>query len=145
MRVERVVDGVKETYVAKEDMEQAIQTETEYRFQLAHSAKIHSSSLAYQLGYLSDTEVAKQILEGTYEIPDDIDDATALILDEIARIGMEIVSHDREKITITPEDFCRYWKGVKEKTSSSISDIHFAHYKAAVHSDKISALLSRKS
>jgi hypothetical protein len=144
MRVERVVDGVKETYVVKEDMEQAIQTETEYRFQLAHSAKIHSSSLAYQLGYLSDTEVAKQILEGTYEIPDDIDDATALILDEIARIGMEIVSHDGEKITITPEDFRRYWKAAKEKTSSSISDIHFAHYKAAVHSDKITALLSKK-
>jgi hypothetical protein len=108
-------------------MVQVIQEETECRFHLAHSTGITTSSLAKKLGYLSDTDIARQILDGTYDIPDDVDDATALVLEEIARIGLTLQSGEGEKIVVTPEDFRTYWNRVREKTGSSNSKIHFGH------------------
>ena len=93
-------------------MVSCIQQESECRFHLAHSARITKSSLAYQLGYLSDTEIAREILEGTYDIPNDVDETTELILDEISRPGMRIQVGD-EVIEISKEDFQRYWNAVK--------------------------------
>jgi hypothetical protein len=36
------------------------------------------------------------------------------------------------KIIIMPEDFKRFWKKVNEFTLSSMSGIHYGHYKAAI-------------
>ena len=47
-------------------------------------------------------------------------------------------------ITITPEEFQYFWKRVKERTSSSLSGIHYGHYKAAANSDRISGFLAKK-
>ena len=132
------------TYTNQEDMVRCIQEETEVRFQLAHSAPITQTSLARKLGYLSDTEVAAQILDGTYDIPDEVDDATVVLLEEIARLGLQLVNGKGEKFVVTPEDFQRYWQGVRERTSSSISKVHFGHYIAATKSDKITNFLSGK-
>lgn len=76
-----VVDGTIENIEDKEEMEAEIQKVTELRFDYAHSAKITLSSLSEKLGYLSDTEFAEQLLSGTAEIPDDVDDTTALVLE----------------------------------------------------------------
>ena len=38
------------------------------------------------------------------------------------------------------EDFIAFWKGAREKTSSSLSGRHFGHYKAASRSNKISEI-----
>ncbi len=45
---------------------------------------------------------------------------------------------------ITKEDFCFYWRKAKETTSSSWSNIHFRHFKAAVKSEMISNFLANK-
>lgn len=42
------------------------------------------------------------------------------------------------ELEITRGDFQRYWKGVKERTSSSMSGQHFGHYKSAAHCDELS-------
>ena len=102
-RVERVVNGVKEEFVTKESIEECIQEESLARFQLAHSAKINKSSLSWKLGYLSDTDIAREMLEGTYDIPDDVDDVTHMVLTEISKLGMELVAGNGEKIVVTPE------------------------------------------
>ena len=57
-------------------------------FHLATEAPIEKTSLIEQLGYLGDSAIAQQIIEGSYDIPDEVDDATALILEEIGRIGI---------------------------------------------------------
>ena len=45
---------------------------------------------------------------------------------------------------IEAEEFKYYWRKVREKTSSSISGIHFGHYKSAVYSPSLSNFLARK-
>ena len=41
-------------------------------------------------------------------------------------------------VCITKEDFIRYWKKVRELTTSSVSRLHFGHYKAAAQDDDLS-------
>ena len=141
--VQRMVDGVVQESTTKEETEEFVFEENEYRLQLAADAPISKTRLLEQLGYLADTEVAQQIIEGTFEIPDDIDDATALVLEEIGRIGVQMTSGEIT-LSITPEEFQYFWKRIKEGTASLYSGIHYGHYKAAAHSDKISSFLSKK-
>ena len=126
-------------------MESCIQRECETRFLLGHSAPISKHKLlAEQLGYLSDGEVARQIITGVYEIPDDLDPVTTLVLHEIGKMGMKLVTGDGEEIIVTQADYIKYWKRVRENTTSSMSGLHHGHYKAAVHSDKISKILAQQ-
>ena len=135
--------GGTEDSTCKEDTEGFIFDTIEYRFQLANDAPISKTMLIDQLGHLADTDIAQQIVEGSFEIPDEIDDSTALILEEIGKIGVKMTNGD-VTITITPEEFQYFWKRVKERTSSSLSGIHYGHYKAAAHSDRISSFLAKK-
>ncbi len=76
--------------------------------------------------------MARSIIAGTYDIPSDMDPATKMILKEIGRLGIKILNGKGSKITITPEDFKRFWRRVKEFTSLSMSGVHYGHYKAAI-------------
>ena len=140
LRVQRVVEGEVKEYTVQEDVEQAIQQECKVRFSLAHSAPIMNLLLGEKLRYLSDESLAKTIRTGTYDIPTNLEPATAMILKEIGRLGMKIVNGDNSKIIITPEDFKRFWKKVNKFTSSSMLGVHYGHYKAAIQD-----LLSTKS
>ncbi len=101
------------------------------RFSLAHSASIMNLLLDKKLRYLLDKSLAKAIITGTYNIPTNLDTATAMILQEIGKLGMKIVNGNNNKITITPEDFMNFWKKVNEFTLLSMSGVHYGHYKAA--------------
>jgi hypothetical protein len=103
--VQRVVGGKVKEYVTQEDVEQAIQRECKVQFSLAHSAPIMSTLLGERLCYLSDKELARFIIAGTYNIPSDMDPAIKMILEKIGRLGMKILNGKGSKIIITPEDF----------------------------------------
>ena len=109
VKVERYVNGQLETNTEQDNMVSCIQEETEYRFLLAHSAKITNTTLVEKLGYLLDAKVAEELITGRMDVPDDVDNVTALILDKISQLGMNFVSGDGG-ITVTPDDFKRYWK-----------------------------------
>jgi hypothetical protein len=144
LRVQRVVNGKVKEYVVQEDVEQAIQRECEVRFSLAHSAPIMTTLLGERLCYLSDKELARSIIAGTYYIPLDMDPATKMILEEIGRLGMKIVNGEGSKIVITPEDLKRFWRKVKEFTSSTMSGVHYGHYKAAIQDDLSTEILAQQ-
>jgi len=141
--VSRMVDGVAQDSQSQEETERFVFDETEFRFQLAADAPISKTKLLEQLGYLADTDIAQQLIEGKFDIPDDVDDATALILEEISSIGVKLTNGEIS-ITITAEEFRYFWKRIKERTASSYSRIHYGHYCAAAHSDKISSFLAKK-
>ena len=88
--------------------------------------------------------MVEALIAGTMDIPDDVDDVTALIIDEISQLGMKLVAGNGEEIPVSPDDFKRYWKQAREKTNSSMSLVHFGHYKAATTSDRVSAFLAKK-
>ena len=95
-----------------------------------------------QLGYLANLEIAQQIIGEYFKIPTEMDDATALILDEIERIGTQ-VKLGKTTSTISADKFYYCWKQVKEGTSSSYSRIHYGHYKSAAHSKRVSRFLAQ--
>ncbi len=86
--------------------------------------------LSHQLRYLSDRDLATQIITGTYDIPSDLDEPTRLILEEIGKMGVKVGHEDGREIIITLADFTWFWKRVHEFTSSG-GPIHYSHYKAA--------------
>ncbi len=62
-------------------MNTEIQKVTKQRFDLSMSALITMTSLRGQLGFLSDTDFAIQMLSGEAHIPSDIDASTTLVLE----------------------------------------------------------------
>ena len=64
--------------------------------------------LANKLKCLSDKDIAKEIVEGTYGIPTDLNEASKLIIEEIGKLGMKIRNEERKEMVITPEDFINF-------------------------------------
>jgi hypothetical protein len=79
-----------------------------------------------------------------YKIPSDTDPTTKLILEEIGKLGVKLVNEEGTKIIITPEDFQRYWNRVGELTSSSMSGVHYGHYKVAIQCDISTKILAQQ-
>ena len=104
---------------------------------MANHAPICHGALFELLGYSADTATAESILEGTFQPPEDADGPTLILLEEIARIWKKMEGGE-VNIVISPEDFRYYWKRAKERTASSYSGLHFAHYKSAAFSDYLS-------
>ena len=62
------------------------------------------------------------------------------------QVTSPIDKDDRISPMVTREDYQKYWKPSKEKTSSSYSGLHFGHWKAASESDyllEVHALLPK--
>ena len=81
--------------------------------------------LAGKLRYLEDEEIAKAIVDGTYDIPPELDEATKYILQEIGNMGREIRKGEGHEITFTTDDFQTFWGKVSEWATSSLSTIHY--------------------
>ena len=144
LRVQQVVDGKVKEYTVQDEVEHAIQHECKIRFSLAHSAPIMTTLLGERLRYLSDKALARSIIMGTYKIPSDMDPATKLILEEIGRLGIKLVNGEGNKIIITPEEFKHFWRKVNEFISSSMSGVHYGHYKAAIHNVSSTEILAQQ-
>jgi hypothetical protein len=100
------------------------------QFQLAYSAPCYRGQLFDDLGFMGDTECAQQILEGTYEYPQDTNIWTKKILQE-AQYTFSRISGTKIATMTTTKDFQDYWQRVDERTSSSFSGATFLYYKAA--------------
>jgi endonuclease/exonuclease/phosphatase family metal-dependent hydrolase len=136
-------DGTTREYSTKESVEEALMTELRTRFGRAATAPICQGVLYDLLGVYADTDAAIDILEGRFVPPADVDQRTLILLEEIANIWRKM-GEGEVSIAISTEDYQYYWKHVKERISSSISGLHFGHYKSIAHDDELSSLLARK-
>jgi hypothetical protein len=59
------------------------------RFFLGKRVSVHTGQLAAELGTISDTDVAKQIVDGSYTFPPDFNPAMVDLVMEIARLKLE--------------------------------------------------------
>jgi hypothetical protein len=142
-RVERIEDGVVVEYTEKEEIEQVVREMTQDRFTLAASSPLCNGLLGEELGYIADTEVAREILEGTFVPPEGTSDATIIVLEEISKIAQQVTSGS-VRLNMLPDEFSTYWGGVNERTSSSTSKIHFGHYKVAATRKRYATFFARK-
>ena len=92
----------------KEEAAQFIFDETGLRFQLAKDAPLSKTLLINDLGYLANTDTASQIINGTFPIPDEVDDITTIILEEIGRIG-GLTQSGGIDYTVSLDDFRYFW------------------------------------
>ena len=58
------------------------------------------SLLGNKLRYLSDEELAKTIVDGTYDIPADLDDTTKLMLKEVGKMGSKIRNGEGKELPV---------------------------------------------
>ena len=107
------------------------------------SAPITMSSLRTRLGFLSDTDFANSLLAGDVNIPLDVDDVTATILNKSIHL-FGLLKEGHGVMDITANHFRYYWKRFKERTSSSISNAHAGHNKSATHSNTVTNFLAWK-
>ena len=114
------------------------------RFYLAEQAPICQDRLRGEFGYQADTLAARQVLKGTYVYSENFDQSTKEILEECARVR-SVITAGSVKTNLKRGGWQQRWGKAKEKTSSSVSRLHFDHYKAGAKSELISHLHALKT
>ena len=143
LQAQEEIQGHTITHTSRMGVEGAIQRECESRFRLGHCAPIERTALGTVDGFLTDNKVAQEIIMGTYTIPPDMDEGTALLLAEIGKVGKAVRARGQpEHLLVTKEDYQSYWPRLKENTSSSFSGFHLGHHMSAAKSDEMSTLLA---
>ena len=123
----------------KDTVEQKIMENNENHFRLTESTPPMNELLLSDLGFLSDTDGAKRILNRTYLCPEGVDAYTKNFITSL-QITTPIDPADFIPNTVSLQDYQAHWKRSKEHTSSSISGLHFGHWKAAAESNFLSKL-----
>jgi hypothetical protein len=73
-----------------------------------------------------------------------MDPATKLILEEIGKLGVKIMNREGYEIVITPNEFQSFWRRMNEFTLSSMSRVHYDHYKAAIQDEVGTKVLAQQ-
>eukprot|EP00956_Cyclotella_meneghiniana_P004926 scaffold6070_cov41-Cyclotella_meneghiniana.AAC.5 len=131
-------DGGLEEARTQEEVEHMVWDEIHgKRFYLAEQAPVCKGRLRGDFGYMANTSAAKEVLAGEYDFPLDGHQGTKDIFDEVARIR-SIVPENSVSTDLRRPAWKEKWRGSSEKTSSSLSGLHFGHYIAGASSEVIS-------
>ena len=113
---------------SKTDIEQAILDEHARRFTQASDTPFLLEPLYSLIGPLGVSEACDQILQGTFAPPPGTDPYSARLIQAL-RSCDSVPSNTRWSVSF--DEYCQFGKRRRETTSSSISGVHFGHYKAA--------------
>ena len=114
------------------------------RFYSAEHAPICKGRLRGEFGYLANTLAGDKVLDGTYDYLADFHSATKELLEECARIRAQVPENSVSDF-LGCREWQRRWLRAKEKTSLSVSTLHFGHYMAGAKSNRISYVHSLKT
>ena len=125
-------NGVMVELTSKAEIERALLLENESKYhQTEGYSQLLSGALLEDIGLLGDGPYVRNILNGSYIIPDSANPGTRMYLSSL--LIPPGTNRTRKKHTI--EDFKLGWKKMKERTSSH-GPAHFGHYKAGcLHKD----------
>ena len=131
-------------YATKEGIESQAAEALSKRFRLAtHAPILQDERLFADFGYLGNTDATRQVLEGTYDYPEDMDTHTRMLLEEAHHIFKKM--SDEEIIDmVSTSDFQYFWQRANENIQSSESNITFSHYKAQSQDEHLSAMQAAK-
>jgi hypothetical protein len=122
----------------QEEVQNAIFNEVHWKwYNLAEEASFCNGVLRGQFHYMSTLPTARSVLDGSYEFPLDIDEATKELFKECTKVRL-IVPANLIIGMISRERWHQLWKKVKEDTSLSLSGLHFGHYISGADCDYIS-------
>ena len=118
--------GVIECF-SKLEVEDACIKENYSRFTQNADTPFLQPPLSHDIGFLAETDKANDILQGTYTPPEDTDQFTKLLIQELK---MPLCIKDSSPLSdqITPEDNAIAWRKQKENISSN--GLHFGHHKS---------------
>ena len=131
-------DGDRRLVTSKREIEQACINENLARFTQSHGTPLTVEPMRSALGLLADTEIAQDILNGTWEPPDEVDVYTKLLLKEM-KVPDALREAPPMDYQVSVGDHTRGWNKQKERISSAPSGLHFGHYKAGVEDEDIAS------
>jgi hypothetical protein len=139
-RIEVLEDDEYVEKTAQADVESHTMAMCSARFWLTENTPLRVEPMCSALGpFAIDTVAARALLQGTYVVLEETDDYTREFLQSI-QASAPLDPQSQLSCEITKEDFQRYWKKPRERTSSSISGLHYGHYKAAATDDTLSKI-----
>jgi hypothetical protein len=94
-------------------------------------------------GFLANTVLADQVLQGSYIYPKNMDTHTKLLLQEAQHIFHRLSKGEVVDLESTT-DFQSYWQHANEDIQSSKSGCYFGHYKAASFDRYLSTMHTAK-
>ena len=100
---------------------------------------MRSLQLQQYFGILGNTTAPSKVLKGTYVAPEGSSKSVVGILQMIWEVAAGVKDRMVD-ILITLLDYIQYWKCYREKASSSVSVIHFGHWKAAVSINEVAEI-----
>jgi len=119
--------GTKENHYTKESIEEACLAEAKAQFTQANRMAFLTEPLLLELGVIGILGAQfDQIADGNYLPPPDTPNNAKHLLPLLQQ--PTTVSDHPQKITM--DQHKQGWKKAKETTSSSLSGMHFGHYKA---------------
>jgi len=95
---------------------------------------MNHSELPNLLGCLGNTKAEAEILDSTFQYPEDTDEATKDVLTTLSRFAT-LFSGKQLNTKISVKEYKRFWLHCREQISSSYSGLHFDQYKACACSD----------
>ena len=126
-------DGTVRDVTEQSEMERAISDSVHARNRQASDTPFNCGQLFQDVGPLGISEAAKRILDGSYDIPADVDDITKKYIPLLRKeAATPLMSLDLDQ-----EDYNRCWKDAREGTAAGPSGLHFGHMKAAVQDPEL--------
>ncbi len=131
-------------YATREGVESQGAVAIETRYKVAWGTSIlQDAQLHGNFGFLANTVLADQVLQGSQIYPKNMDTHTKLLLQEARHIFHRLSKEEVVDFVVTT-DFQPYWQHADEDIQSSKSGCHFGHYEAASFDRYLSAMHAAK-
>ena len=121
----------------RSEMEQALLDESQRRFTQASDTPFMKDPLFSLVGKLGITAASKEILEGTFQCPEDVDQVTQWYIRQLVQDRAQFLPSYWE---LRNEILREGWKKSRENTAAGPSGLTFSHFIANAHDDLTSEL-----